>query len=248
MSMIPTPHIEAKLDDIASVVLMPGDPLRAKYVAEHFLENAVCVNSVRNMLAYTGEYKGKKITIFGSGMGMPSIGIYSYELFHFYNVDTIIRIGSAGALAQGVELKDLVVGVGASTNSNYASQFRLPGTIAPLADFGLACKAVQIARDRGLRVKAGNILSSDIFYNDYQQANAEWARMGILAVEMEAAALYLNAAAAHKKAVCLLSISDKPFTGESLDAKERQTGFADMIYTALELAAGLEDEEGQVCQ
>ncbi|MCF0246683.1 MAG: purine-nucleoside phosphorylase [Ileibacterium sp.] len=237
MNNIPTPHIEVTDKNlIAKTVLMPGDPLRAKFIAENFLENPVQINSVRNMFGYTGTYKGKKVTVFGSGMGMPSIGIYSYELFHFYDVETIIRIGTAGALADGVELRDLVVGVGASTNSNYASQYRLPGTLAAIADFNLARAAVETAEKLGVPVKAGNILSSDIFYNDYAKANEEWKRMGILAVEMEANALYLNAAAAGKKALCMLTISDKPFTGESLPSDQRQVSFTDMMKVALEIA------------
>lgn len=236
MSSIPTPHIQAAKEDIAKTVLMPGDPLRAKFIAENFLENPRQVNSVRNMLAYTGMYKGKDITVFGSGMGMPSIGIYSYELFNFYDVETIIRIGSAGALADRVNVKDLVIGIAASTDSNYASQFRLPGTIAPVCDFALAKKAVETAESLGIHVEAGNILSSDIFYNDYEKALQEWKDMGILCVEMEAAALYLNAARAGKKALCMLTISDKPFTGESLSSQERQTGFKDMMQVALEIA------------
>lgn len=236
MSSVPTPHIEAAREDIAKTVLMPGDPLRAKFIAENFLENAKCVNTVRNMLAYTGEYKGKKVTVFGGGMGMPSIGIYSYELFNFYDVDTIIRIGTAGALADQVQLRDLVIGIGASTDSNYASQFRLPGTISCIADFELARKAVECAEKLKIPYAAGNILSSDIFYNDYEDALKKWKDMGILAVEMEAAALYLNAAKAGKKALCILTISDKPFTGESLSSAQRQTGFTDMMKVALEIA------------
>ena len=237
MSKIPTPHIEVTdQNQIAKTVLMPGDPLRAKFIAETFLENPVQINGVRNMLAYTGTYKGKKVTVFGSGMGMPSIGIYSYELFNFYDVDTIIRIGSAGGIADGVELRDLVVGIAASTDSNYASQYKLPGTIAPTADFGLARKAVETAEKMGIAVKAGNILSSDIFYNDWEKTNEEWKKMGILAVEMESCALYLNAARAGKKALCLCTISDKVFTGESLSSTERQLSFTDMMKVALELA------------
>ena len=219
MSKIPTPHIEVTDQNlIAKTVLMPGDPLRAKFIAETFLENPVQINGVRNMLAFTGTYKGKKVTVFGSGMGMPSIGIYSYELFNFYDVDTIIRIGSAGGIADGVEVRDLVVGIAASTDSNYASQFKLPGTIAPTADFDLARKAVETAEKLGIPFKAGNILSSDIFYNDWEKTNEEWKKMGILAVEMESCALYLNAARAGKKALCLCTISDKVFTGESLSS------------------------------
>jgi purine-nucleoside phosphorylase len=236
MSNVPTPHIGAAKEDIAKTVLMPGDPLRAQFIAETFLENAVCVNKVRNMLAFTGDYNGKRVTVMGGGMGMPSIGIYSYELFNFYDVDQIIRIGTAGALADNVKLRDVVVGVGASTDSNYASQFRLPGTYAPIADFGLARAAVEAGERLGIPTAPGNILSSDIFYNDYEEALMKWQRMGILAVEMEAAALYMNAVRAGKKALCLLTISDAPFRGESLSSEERQTSFTDMMKIALEIA------------
>ena len=236
MSNVPTPHIGAAKEDIAKTVLMPGDPLRAQFIAETFLENAVCVNKVRNMLAFTGDYNGKRVTVMGGGMGMPSIGIYSYELFNFYDVDQTIRIGTAGALADNVKLRDVVVGVGASTDSNYASQFRLPGTYAPIADFGLARAAVEAGERLGIPTAPGNILSSDIFYNDYEEALMKWQRMGILAVEMEAAALYMNAVRAGKKALCLLTISDAPFRGESLSSEERQTSFTDMMKIALEIA------------
>lgn len=230
-----TPHIQEEPGQIASTVLMPGDPLRAKYIAEHFLENPVQVNSVRNMLGYTGKYNGKDVTVMGSGMGMPSIGIYSYELYNFYGVETIIRIGSAGGLAPELELMDLVVGVAASTDSNYATQFNMPGTIAPTADFDLAMNAVSLCEELGVRVEAGNILSSDIFYNDQKDALLRWKSMGILAVEMEAAALYLNAARTGKKALCLLTISDKPLEGSGLSSQERETGFTQMMKVALEL-------------
>lgn len=236
MSNIPTPHIEAAREDIAKTVLMPGDPLRARFIAETFLEHPRCINTVRNMLGYTGEYKGKQVTVFGGGMGIPSVGIYSYELFHFYDVDQIIRIGTAGALAEDVPLRSLVIGTGASTDSNYASQFHLPGTIAPLADFNLARKAMETAESMGIEAFAGNILSTDIFYNDYEKALSEWKDMGILAVEMEAAALYLNAARAKKRALCILTISDKPLEGCSLSSQERQTGFTNMMKVALEIA------------
>lgn len=236
MGNIPTPHIKAEKDQIAKTVLMPGDPLRAKFIAETFLENAECVNSVRNMLAYTGEYQGKKVTVFGGGMGMPSIGIYTYELFHFYDVEQIIRIGTAGTLSEKVNLRDVVIGVGASTDSNYARQFKLPGTFAPIADFDLARKAAETGEKLGIPTVAGNILSSDAFYNDDETALEQWTKMDILAVEMEAAALYMNAARAGKKALCLLTISDAPFRGESLSAEDRQTGFTDMMKIALEIA------------
>ena len=200
MSNIPTPHIGAEKDRIAGTVLMPGDPLRAKFIAETFLENAECVNTVRNMLGFTGEYHGKRITAFGGGMGMPSVGIYTYELFHYYEVDQIIRIGTAGTLSDKVNLRDVVVGTGASTDSNYASQFGLPGTFAPVADFDLARAAVETGERLGIKTVAGNILSSDIFYNEEEGVLKKWAKMGILAVEMEAAALYMNAARAGKRA------------------------------------------------
>lgn len=236
MSNIPTPHIGAEKDQIAGTVLMPGDPLRAKFIAETFLENAECVNTVRNMLGFTGEYHEKRITVFGGGMGMPSVGIYTYELFHYYEVDQIIRIGTAGTLSDKVNLRDVVVGTGASTDSNYASQFGLPGTFAPVADFDLARAAVETGERLGIKTVAGNILSSDIFYNEEEGVLKKWAKMGILAVEMEAAALYMNAARAGKRALCLLTISDAPFRGESLSVEDRQIGFTDMMKIALEIA------------
>lgn len=236
MGRTPTPHIGAQKEQIAKTVLMPGDPLRAKFIAETFLEHAECVNTVRNMLAYTGDYHGKTVTVFGGGMGMPSVGIYTYELFNFYNVEQIIRIGTAGALSDHVHLRDVVVGIGASTDSAYVRQFDLPGMYAPIADFTLAKSAVETGEKLGITTIAGNILSSDIFYNDDEGILQKWARMGILAVEMEAAALYINAARAGKKALCLLTISDAPFRGESLSAQERQVGFTDMMKIALEIA------------
>ena len=236
MSNIPTPHIEATKDQIAKTVLMPGDPLRAKYIAETFLENAVCVNQVRNMLAYTGEYKGKKVTVFGGGMGMPSVGIYSYELFHFYDVEKIIRIGTAGAISDEVKLRDVVIGIGASTDSNYASQYNLPGVFAPIADFDLARKAVEAGENLGIKTVAGNVLTTDVFYSANEQALESWKEMGVLAVEMEIAVLYYNAAKAGKKAIGLLTVSDAPLRGESLSSMERQVGFTDMMKIALEIA------------
>ena len=235
-SMIPTPHIGAKEGDFAKTVLMPGDPLRAKYIAETYLENPRLVTSVRNMFGYTGTYKGKEISVMGGGMGMPSIGIYSYELFNFYGVENIIRIGSAGGFSDKLQMKDIVVGMGACTNSNYAQQYGLPGTFAPIADYELMQKAINIANEQGTRVVVGNILSSDPFYNADETANDKWKSMGVLCVEMEAAALYMNAAKAGKKALCLLSISDHIYTGEALSAEERQVGFGKMMEIALELA------------
>ena len=235
MSTVPTPHNEAKYGEIAKTVLMPGDPLRAKFIAETYLTDAVCFNTVRNMLGYTGTYNGKRVSVMGGGMGIPSMGIYSYELFHMYDVDTIIRIGSAGGISDKVKVRDLVIAVSASTNSGYAGQFGLTGTFAPTADFELARRAYDAAAARGARVMAGNILSSDTFYSDNPKENDQWKKMGVLAVEMEAAGLYLNAARAGKKALCICTISDHLYTGEALSARERETGFRDMMEIALSL-------------
>ncbi|WP_455714579.1 purine-nucleoside phosphorylase [Anaerosporobacter sp.] len=231
-----TPHNAAKPGDIAKTVLMPGDPLRAKYIAENFLEDVVCFNTVRNMFGYTGTYKGKRVSVMGGGMGMPSIGIYSYELYHFYDVESIIRIGSAGGIGDDIKVRDVIIGMGASTDSNYAEQYKLPGTFAPLADFSLLRKAVEVAEEKNIKVVVGNILSSDHFYNDYEKTNELWKKMNVTAVEMEAAALYMIAARAKKKALCILTVSDHVFTGESLPAEERQTSFREMMEIALEVA------------
>lgn len=236
MADIPTAHNNAGEGDFAKTVLMPGDPLRAQYIAETYLENPKQVTAVRNMFGYTGTYKGKEISVMGSGMGMPSIGIYSYELFHFYDVDNIIRIGSAGGLQDDLKLMDVVIGMGACTDSNYAAQFGLPGTFAPTADYGLISRAVEIAKEQGTNVVVGNVLSSDAFYNARKGANDLWKSMGVLAVEMEAAALYMNAAKAGKKALCMLTISDHIYTKEELSSKDRQIGFGKMMEIALELA------------
>ncbi len=230
-----TPHNSANKGDIAKTVLMPGDPLRAKYIAEKYLTDVKQFNSVRNMFGYTGKYNGKEISVMGGGMGIPSIGIYSYELYNFYDVDTIIRIGSAGGISDDVKMRDLVIGMGASTNSNYADQYNIPGTIAPIADFDLLRAAVETAEKKGINVKVGNVLSSDVFYNADPTFNDRWKKMGILCVEMEAAALYLNAIAAGKKALCMLTISDHLYTGEALNADERQTSFHEMMEVALEV-------------
>lgn len=236
MLNIPTPHNNAKVGDFAKTVLMPGDPLRAKYIAETYLENPRQVNAVRNMFGYTGTYKGKEVSVMGAGMGMPSIGIYSYELFNFYDVDQIIRIGSAGGMQDNIKLMDVVIAMGACTDSNFAYQYGLPGTFAPIADYGLLSRAVEIAKGQGTNVIVGNVLSTDIFYNTMSNANDLWKNMGVLAVEMEAAGLYMNAAKAGKKALCMLTISDHVYTGEALDAEERQLGFGKMMEIALELA------------
>ena len=235
MKNIPTPHINAKEGDFADTVLMPGDPLRAKYIAEQYLEDAVCVTDVRNMLGFTGTYHGKRISVMGAGMGMPSIGIYSHELFHFYQVDRIIRIGSAGSLREDVQVMDLVIAQGACTNSAWAQQYDLPGTYAPIADYELLAKAVETAKKQGTRAVVGNVVSSDPFYHDNPAANDGWRKMGILCVEMEAAALYMEAARAGKKALAILTISDEILTGRALDAQERQVGFRKMMELALEL-------------
>ena len=236
MTNIPTAHNSAKAGDFAKTVLMPGDPLRAKYIAETYLENPRQVNAVRNMFGYTGTYKGKEISVMGGGMGMPSIGIYSYELFNFYDVDQVIRIGSAGAFQDNIKLMDVVIGMGACTDSNYAYQYGLPGTFAPIADYELLNRAVETAKRQGTNVVVGNVLSSDVFYNAMSNVNDLWRDMGVLAVEMEAAALYMNAAKAGKKALCMLTISDHLYTGESLSAEDRQLGFGKMMEIALEQA------------
>lgn len=235
MRNIPTPHNSANIDDFAKTVLMPGDPLRAKFIAENFLEDPVLVNGVRGINGYTGMYNGKIVSVMASGMGIPSVGIYSYELFNFYNVENIIRIGSAGAISDEVNLRDIVIGQGACTNSNYASQFNLPGTYAPIASYKLLKQAVDFAQDAGVNYKVGNLFSSDTFYDDAASLS-DWRKMGVLAVEMESAALYMNAARAGKNALCICTISDCPFTGESCTAEERQNTFTDMMEIALKIA------------
>ena len=236
MATTPTPHNGAIKGDIAKTVLMPGDPLRAKFIADTYLQDVRCFNTVRNMLGYTGTYQGVPVSVMGGGMGMPSIGIYSYELFNFYGVESIIRVGSAGGIADEVKVRDVVAGMGACTNSNYAHQYQLPGTYAPIASFDLLERAVAAGRDQGVELKVGNVLSSDTFYDDNDQATVSWQKMGVLAVEMEAAALYMNAARANKKALCLLTISALPLKGESLSAEERQTSFTQMMEIALAVA------------
>ena len=235
MSNIPTPHITAKQGDFAETVLMPGDPLRAKFIAETFLENAELVNNVRGIHGYTGYYNGKRVSVMASGMGMPSIGIYSYELYNFYDVKNIIRIGSAGAIHPDLKIMDIAIGMRACTNSNYVSQYGLPGNLAPIASFELLRKAVDTAEEMGLSFKVGNLYSSDTFYDDMSRLG-EWQRMGVLAVEMEAAALYMNAMRAGKNALAICTISDCPFTGEASSAEERQNSFTQMMKLALEIA------------
>ncbi len=233
---IPTPHISANKNDFAKTVLMPGDPLRSKYIAETYLESPALVNNIRGIQGYTGTYKGKRVSVMASGMGMPSMGIYSYELFNFYDVDNIIRIGSAGAIHPDLKLRDIVVGLGACTNSNYAAQYRLPGTFAPIGSFDLALKAYETAKRMGITLKMGNVYSSDTFYDD-SLSLGEWQKMNVLAVEMESAALYMNAARAGKNALCICTISDCPLTGgEECSAEERQLTFTQMMEIALEIA------------
>ncbi|OON98953.1 MAG: purine-nucleoside phosphorylase [Epulopiscium sp. Nele67-Bin004] len=234
MMSTPTPHNKAKLGEIAKTVLMPGDPLRAKFLAETYLDDVVMYNDVRGMYGYTGTYKGKRVSVQGHGMGIPSIGIYTYELYNFYEVETIIRIGSAGAIDESLHIGDIVIGVGACTNSTYEEQYNLPGRYAPIADFDLVRKAVEKSEELGYTYKVGNIYSSDTFYDD-AQALREWQKMGVLAVEMEAAGLYMNAARAGKKALTICTISDCPFTGEATTSEERQTKFTQMMDVALSL-------------
>ncbi|MDF2820428.1 MAG: purine nucleoside phosphorylase [Clostridiales bacterium] len=233
---IPTPHIAAKEGEFAKTVLMPGDPLRAKFIAETFLEDAVLVNQVRGINGYTGTYKGKKVSVMASGMGMPSIGIYSYELFNMYNVDNIIRIGTAGALHANLHVRDVVFGMGACTNSSFAKQFELPGTFAPIASYELLQKGIDVAKSMGnINYRVGNLLSSDTFYDD-SMGGMKWQKMGVMAVEMEAAALYMNAARAGKNALAICTISDSLVTGECSSSEERQSSFNDMVKIALEIA------------
>ena len=235
MNKIPTPHIEAKEGEIAKTVIMAGDPLRAKFMAEKYLDNPTIYNQVRGMIGYTGTYKGKRVSIQGHGMGIPSIGIYTYELFNFYDVDTIIRVGSAGAIDDDLNIGDIVMGMGACTNSNYARQYNLCGTFAPIADFGLLSKAVSEAERQGFRYKVGNLYSSDTFYDDDENSLKQWQKMGVLAVEMEAPALYMNAARAGKKALCICTISYCPFKNIATTSEQRQTGFTNMMEVALAL-------------
>ena len=249
MKLYPTPHINASPEDFAPTVLMPGDPLRAKFIAEHFLSDARLVNNVRGIQGYTGEYEGCRVSVMASGMGMPSIGIYSHELFNFFGVQNILRVGSAGGMSEQVKLRDIVLGMGACTNSNYAHQFHLPGTFSPICSYELLETCVQTAKDLGVSFRVGNLLSSDTFYNDQAGlpsngeffAEGAWRKMGVLAVEMETAALYMNAARAGKRALAICTISDHLLTGESTSAEERQNSFTDMMILALKTAKAMEN-------
>lgn len=235
-----TPHINAPSEAFAPTVLMPGDPKRSKFIAENFLNDIKLVNDVRGVQGYTGLYKGQPISVMASGMGMPSIGIYSYELFNFFDVENIIRVGSAGSFKKEVKLRDIIIAQGACTDSRYAHQFDLPGTFAPIASFELLEKCVKAARESGACFHVGNILSTDAFYGDLdnvapeQRPVALWGKMGVLGVEMEAAALYMNAARCGKNALAICTVSDSLVTGESLDSEERATTFNEMIKIALE--------------
>lgn len=234
---VSTPHIIAKKGDFADTVLMPGDPLRSKFIADNFLEDAVLVNNVRSVNGYTGYYKGKRVSVMASGMGQPSIGIYSYELFNFHEVKNIIRVGSTGSISKELRTGDMVIAMGACTTTNFDSNFHLPGTYCPIADFYLLRKAVKHCEDLKYNFKVGNVVSSDFFYYDRPDDAYEWQRMNVLAIEMESAALYMNAARAKRAALCLLTVSDN-FTDPSdhLTPKERETTFGAMIETALEIA------------
>ena len=234
MAKTPTPHIGAQYGDIAETVIMAGDPLRAKLMAEKFLDDAVQFNNVRGMLGFTGTHQGKRVSVMGHGMGMPSIGIYTYELFNFYGVKTIIRVGSAGAIQTDLHVGDLVIAQGACTNSNYAAQYELPGTYAPIGDFQLLRKAAESCDRMGYAYKVGNVLSSDVFYNENAQ-NDKWSAMGVLAVEMEIAALYMNAVRSGNRALAICTVSDHIITGEVTTAEERQNTFTKMMDVAFSL-------------
>ena len=240
--LYPTPHINATPDDIANTVLMPGDPLRSEFVAKNFLENAKLFNNVRGIQGYTGTYEGVRVSVMASGMGMPSIGIYSYELYNFFGVDNIMRIGSAGALRPEVNIRDIIIGMGACTDSAYAKQYGLSGTFAPICDYKLLCAATDIAKEKGYRYHVGNLLSSDVFYNANPKFNDGWYKMGVLGVEMEAAALYMNAAAAGKNALAICTVSDHIMRGEALDSDARQNTFTDMMKIELEVAVKMHNE------
>ena len=240
MTAYPTPHISATPQDFAKTVLMPGDPLRSKFVAENFLEDAHLINNVRGIQGYTGTYKGTKVSVMASGMGIPSIGIYSYELYNFFDVENIIRIGSAGSIHMDVHVRDLVFAMGASTNSNYGRQFTLPGTFAPIADYTLLKTAIAQAEAMNATYHVGNVLSSDTFYDAQEDANDKWIKMGILCIEMETAGLYMNAAKAGKRALGLFTISDHILTHEELSAEDRQNSFTQMMEVALNTAVAMD--------
>lgn len=243
----PTPHINAVPDDFAKTVLMPGDPLRSKFIAENFLEDIKLINNVRSVQGYTGYYNNTKVTVMASGMGMPSMGIYSYELFNFFGVENIIRIGSAGSINPDINVRDIVIAMGACTNSNYASQYNLPGTFAPICSYELLKICTDEADRMRLKYHVGNVLSADTFYNDeeniptQQRSAALWGKMGVMAIEMETAALYMNAKRSNKRALAICTVSDNVLTGESTAAGERETSFTEMMKLALETAKKAEN-------
>jgi len=244
-----TPHINV-LDPIGfgKTVLMPGDPLRSKFIAENFLEDPVPVNTVRGVHGYTGWYKGVKVSVMASGMGMPAIGIYSHELFNFFGVENIIRVGSAGSIQDHINVYDIVLGQGACTDSNWAKQHHLPGTFAPIADFDLLCEAVKACKDHGATYHVGNVNSSDVFYGDHvgvpEGLDSVYGlkKMGVMALEMEAAALYMNAARYGKRALAICTISDHVLKGVETTAAERQTAFTTMMKVALDVAVAMENK------
>ena len=230
----PTPHIGAKFGEIAETVIMAGDPLRVKFMADRFLKDPVQFNNVRGMLGFTGTYNGKRVSVMGHGMGMPSIGIYTYELYNFYGVETIIRVGSAGSIHKDLHIGDIAIAMGACTNSSFADQYELPGTFAPIANFELVRKAVETCERLGYNYKVGNVFSSDTFYTENPH-NEKWMNMGVLAIEMEIAALYMNAARSGRRALGICTISDHILTGEVTTAEERQTTFTHMMDVAFSL-------------
>ena len=248
MLTTPTPHISAKPGDFGKTVLMPGDPLRAKFIAENFLENPVLVNNVRGVQGHTGSYKGVKVSVMASGMGMPAMGIYSHELYNGYGVENIIRVGSAGAIQENIQLYDLVLAQGACTDSNFASQFHLPGSFAPIASYELHSAAVDAAKKNGAVYHVGNVNSSDVFYNDIKDLPEGLSgvyglnKMGVMALEMEAASLYLNAARAGKRGLCICTISDHVLKGVETTAEERQNSFTTMMKVALDVAVAMENK------
>lgn len=234
-----TAHIDANAGDFAKTVLMPGDPMRSKFIAENFLQDARLVNNVRGVQGYTGKYKGVDVSVMASGMGAPSIAIYSYELFKFFGVENIIRVGTAGGMSKDVHVRDVVIAQGASTDSAIGKSFGIPGSFAPIADYDLLQTAVDTAKEKNVKYTVGNVLTSDAFYSDVDTTEA-WVKMGVKAVEMEAAALYMNAARLDKKALCICTISNHLITGEELSAAQRETEFTNMIEIALETAVKME--------
>ena len=244
----PTPHISAKPGDFGKTVLMPGDPLRSKFIAETFLENPVLVNNVRGVHGYTGYYKGVKVSVMASGMGMPAIGIYSHELFNGYDVDNIIRVGSAGSIQENIDVYDIVLAQGACTDSNFAHQFHIPGTFAPIASYELLSEAVKACEAHGAKYHVGNVNSSDVFYGDHEgvpeglDSVYGLKKMGVMALEMEAAALYMNAARYGKRGLCICTISDHVLKGVETTSEERQTAFTQMMKVALDVAVAMDNK------